>query len=213
MSSRKQKQLEKIYNLILRLAHFVIFRIFRANIHGQIPDDLSRILVVSNHISFTDPPVLAAAIFRLTGRQDIHFFAKEELFSANRHFAQLIEILKAIPLKRAGLDIATIRKGLNVLKEGHILCIFPEGTRNKTNGLLKGKAGSGYIALKSNSPVLPVMMSNTNMGLLKMFFCPRSRINIQIGEIIQFSGKRSSSANARIVAEIMMKEIRGLDNE
>lgn len=213
MSSRKQKQLEKIYNLILKSAYFIVFRIFRANITGQIPKNINRLLVVSNHISFTDPPVLAAAVYKLTGRQDMFFLAKEELFNANKYFTSLMGKLKAIPLKRSGLDIGTIRKGLNVLDENHILCIFPEGTRNKTNGLLKGKAGAGYIALKSGSPILPIHLSKTNQGMLKMFFLPGSRISIKAGDILNFSDKRSSSSNARTLAEIMMREIRGLGDE
>ncbi len=213
MSLRKQKQLERIYSIGRKLADFIIFEIFGAQIHGSIPCNVKSLLIVSNHISLTDPPIIGIVLYRLLKRTDLYFFAKEELFNVNPLFASILHIYKAIPLKRSGTDISTIRKGLSILNDEHVLVIFPEGTRNKTNGFLKGRAGAGYIALKSDVPFIPVYIANADKGIWAMLFRGKNRLSVTIGNVFHYHDKRANSANARITVQIMMREIEGLKCE
>ena len=78
----------------------------------------------------------------------------------------------AFPVKRGLSDREALRKGLSILKEGHVLGLFPEGTRSKTGELGKGLAGAGFFALRSTAKVLPcaVIGPYKTFGRLKIVF-------------------------------------------
>ncbi|MET8158495.1 lysophospholipid acyltransferase family protein [Sphaerisporangium sp. NPDC005289] len=68
-----------------------------------------------------------------------------------------------VPIDRSGgkASEAALRTGLRVLREGHILGIYPEGTRSPDGRLYKGKTGVARLALESRVPVIPWAMVNT----------------------------------------------------
>jgi 1-acyl-sn-glycerol-3-phosphate acyltransferase len=101
--------------------------------------------------------------------------AKKELFK-NKLFAKLLLSLGAFPVDREGNDLAAIKKSLRILKEEKVLGIFPEGTRVKYFNDDYIKSGLALIAVKSQSPVLPVYSE----GSYKLF----SKIKIIIGKPI-----------------------------
>ena len=55
----------------------------------------------------------------------------------------------------------SIRESMRLLKDGEKLCIFPEGTRNKTGEDLEGKAGAAMIAARMHVPVVPTRIDNS----------------------------------------------------
>ncbi len=184
----------------------MVSQIFRAKIIGTIPNGYKSFVIVSNHISFADPPIIGYIMYKLTNNTNTYFFAKEELFNLNACFAFLISALKAIPLRRSGLDMNTLKSGISILENGGNLVVFPEGTRNKTHRMLKGKAGAGYIALKSKSSFISFFIKNANENLLKILF-GRKQLIIMIGKVRHFKNVKPSSRNARILTQIMMNEI------
>src|SRR5574341_2676966 len=80
-------------------------------------------LLVSNHSSVLDPPLVGGA-----SRRQLAFLAKAELFRIPL-FGGLVRRLGARPLRREGADPAAMRTALRVLEEGGALLVFPEGTR------------------------------------------------------------------------------------
>lgn len=81
--------------------------------------------------------------------------AKEELFSTFI-LGKAIKMLGAFPVKRDKADRKAIAKALQVLEDGNVLGLFPEGTRIKTGDIGEPFHGPALIALKSGKPVLPV---------------------------------------------------------
>ena len=66
--------------------------------------------------------------------------------------------LKAIEVNRDGSDVRAIMDSLKCLKNGEKICIFPEGTRNKTNAdMLPFKSGASVMAIKARVPIVPIM--------------------------------------------------------
>src|SRR5690606_39457893 len=59
----------------------------------------------------------------------------------------------AFPVRRGRSDRQAIRHALNVLKEGHVVALFPEGTRSKTGELLELQRGAALLALHSGAPI------------------------------------------------------------
>ena len=162
---------------------------------NNIPEDGS-VLVCGNHISLLDPIALA-----VTTKRHYHFMAKEELFK-NRWFAKFLRKLNAFPVKRGTGDREALRHGMKVLKEGHVLGIFPEGTRSKTGELGQGHAGSGFFALRTDCTVVPVAI----IGPYKLF----GKIKVVYGEPIDFTEHRKNKISADEATELIMSEIKRL---
>jgi len=109
-------------------------------------------IIVSNHVSFFDPPSMG--LFWESNR--ISVLARGSL-SDNKLMALYLKCLNAIALKRGGQnDIGAIKESLNRIKGNSPIVIFPEGTRSDDGTLQRGKAGAAMIALKANVPILPI---------------------------------------------------------
>ncbi|MEW5924466.1 MAG: lysophospholipid acyltransferase family protein, partial [Candidatus Zixiibacteriota bacterium] len=99
----------------------------------NIPDEGAFILA-SNHISLSDPPMLATSLMR-----PIHFMAKRELFKI-AVLGPVIRNLNAHPIHR-GFDRRALELAVGILNKGDALLIFPEGTRSRKEGFLTAKPG------------------------------------------------------------------------
>ena len=100
-------------------------------------------IIASNHVTMGDPVPVALAI-----RRPIHFMAKAELFESSI-MGWFFRSLHAFPVKRGLADREAIRKALEVVNEGHLLGIFPEGTRNpNAEELLPLQGGTALIAVR-----------------------------------------------------------------
>lgn len=108
------------------------------------------VILASNHLSVFDPPVVAAAAPR-----NVHFLAKEELF-VNPPVRAMLTWLLAFPIKRGSSDRQALKQSIGILEAGHVLLIFPEGTRQYGGRLVKIERGIGLVAMRSGVPVVPV---------------------------------------------------------
>lgn len=115
------------------------------------------LLVVANHLSNADPPILIVAFPR-----PLFFMGKAELFR-NPVLAWLVRKFGGFPVERGTADRAALRHALKVMEQGIALGIFPEGGRSKTGALRPGLPGVGLLALQSGAPVLPVGLTGTEV--------------------------------------------------
>jgi len=135
------------------------------------------LIIVCNHISELDPPILGFAIPR-----NVAFMAKIELFRS-RMASFFMNELKAFPVNRSGTDTGAVRKTLDLLKQGMAVVIFPEGTRSRDGRLLPVKPGIGLIAAASGAPVMPTFIWGTDHpadALLRR----GDRFSVHFGELI-----------------------------
>jgi len=123
----------------------------------NVPTD-GPVVLASNHISLLDPPTVGIKLER-----KVHYMAKEELFKIPL-FGPLIRGLGAFPVKRGGVSKDAIRSAINLLKEDKIMGIFPEGTRNSSEGSA-AKKGAAMIAVRSGAVIVPVAV----IGEYKLF--------------------------------------------
>lgn len=185
-----------IYQAI-RLLLFAIFKIFfRIKIKGRenLPDQ-GGVIVMSNHISAFDPPLLAAIFPR-----PVRFMAKKELFE-NPIIRIVLFLADAFPVDRSKNDITAVKKALSIIKEQEVLGLFPEGTRHPEGKLGNPKAGSVMLAVKSGAPILPVGIKNIKS---------KGRITINIGKpfvLDQFSKKRLSKEERKEAAHFIKDKI------
>ena len=81
-------------------------------------------ILCSNHVSASDPFVLATCV-----RRRLHFMAKAELFK-NRIVGGFISAIGAFPIRRGESDLGAVRESIRLLNEGHVVGIFPQDAFN-----------------------------------------------------------------------------------
>jgi 1-acyl-sn-glycerol-3-phosphate acyltransferase len=108
-------------------------------------------VIVANHQSHMDPPVIGAAIWN----RQLTFVARAGLFK-NAFFGWTLRSVNAIPIEEGDrAEIATIKKFIERLKQGEIVIVFPEGTRSTDGSLGEFKAGAALLIKRANCPVVP----------------------------------------------------------
>ena len=134
------------------------------------------LLIISNHQGNADPPLIAASIPRR-----VYFFGKGGLFYGPIASA-ILRACGVYPLSRDGQDVAAALWGLHTLRQDKALSIFPENTRS-LGGMRRALPGVAYLALKTQTPILPVGITGTEKipGLWRVAF-PFCRVKVKIGE-------------------------------
>lgn len=137
------------------------------------------LIIVSNHASDFDPPILSCAV-----RRPVSYMAKEELFRVPL-LKQGIELYGAYPVKRGAADRSAIRAALTRLREGWAVGLFLQGTRTPDARIPNPKLGAALIAAKAKVPLLPVSLWGTQAITRKGSSVPRSvPITVRIGQLI-----------------------------
>ncbi|SDW58285.1 1-acyl-sn-glycerol-3-phosphate acyltransferase [Marininema mesophilum] len=155
---------------------------------GNIPVE-GPVVICCNHINNLDPPLLGSSVSR-----KVHFMAKKELFSIPL-LGRLLPSLGAYPISRGSGDRGALKKSLELLKEGRVLGIFPEGTRSKTGQLGKGHTGAAFITLRSDAVIVPGAIT----GPYRIF----RRVKIVFGEPIDLTPYREKGINTESVEAAM----------
>ena len=169
-----------------------IFNRIKISGFGSIPANGAAV-VIANHISMWDPAIMFCMI-----RRRAYFMAKSELFEVPLLSAILRRIC-VFPVKRDGVDRSALKKASQVLEEGHVLVIFPEGTRSRTRELLPFKEGAAYIAHRAEAQVIPVFFDNTP----KIFpLGIGQKVRVACGAPIDMAEFRSKKANSALLEEM-----------
>jgi len=179
-----------IYELVSRLFVLPIYKfVFRGHLIGRENIPLKdSFIMVSNHGSLLDPPLLGHALGR-----NISFMAKAELFKIPV-LGFIIKACGAYPVKRGIADKNTIKTACKKLSNNNCIGIFIDGTRQKNGRVNKPKQGAALLAFKNQKLLLPVAIVNSHRLIRFKFFIPLfSKIVIKVGKPIQ--PPKSSSRN------------------
>ena len=166
------------------------------------------VLVVSNHQSFLDPPLIGSLY-----EDEMYFFARKSLFRG--FFKWLYTRWNAIPVDQDRPDIASLKTIIRLLKQGNRVLVFPEGARTLDGELDKGQPGVGLIAMKSGAVIQPIRIRGAREAL------PRgsakvtlARIDVHVGPPLVFTDEElaslSGKAGYQTISDRIMKEIAAL---
>lgn len=167
-----------MFYTVLRAILKFFFRVFlRLEITGaeKIPKN-GPLVIASNHLSLLDPPLIGVAATR-----KVNFMAKKELFVPV--LGDIYMALGAFPVKRGGADRTAIKHGIDLLLDGKVLAIFPEGTRSKTGQLGNAEPGALMMAGKARAAIVPAAICGTGIEG-KNHFWPK--VKVSFGEPIFF---------------------------
>jgi 1-acyl-sn-glycerol-3-phosphate acyltransferase len=143
----------KMAQAITRIFTTVMFDL---KVYGRdnVPDE-GGALMISNHQSFLDPALLGVQL-----RRPMSYLAKSELWK-NPLFGWLITSLNAFPVRQGAGDVGAIKETISRLQEGHLLNIYPEGSRTEDGELLPIQAGVALVIRKAKVPVIPAVVDGS----------------------------------------------------
>jgi 1-acyl-sn-glycerol-3-phosphate acyltransferase len=141
---------ERIVNAFIRRLTRILCRVDAAEL-TRVPDH-GPLILVANHINFLEAPVVVTHLKprSFTG------FVKAETWDTP-FLGWLFELWGAIPVRRGEADLNAMRRGVEVLEEGRILGVTPEGTRSGDGRLRRGHPGVVMVALRTGAPLLPLV--------------------------------------------------------
>ncbi|MGZ8782059.1 MAG: lysophospholipid acyltransferase family protein [Gaiellaceae bacterium] len=149
------------YVAVASLSWPLLYGLFRLRARGRenLPD--GGFVLAANHSSNFDPWPLGLPLFP---RRYLRFMAKSELFWTP--FKQFATAAGAFPVRRGERDTVAIERATQLCREGHIVVMFPEGTRRK-KGLrkkfeAKAHTGAARIALDAGVPLVPAGIVGTD---------------------------------------------------
>jgi 1-acyl-sn-glycerol-3-phosphate acyltransferase len=129
------------------------------------------VILASNHISNADAVIIGAWLTPRLGRR-IHWLGKKEMFDWPV-VGWMARNGGVVPVDRGGADVEAFRLAQRVLEAGHVLMVFPEGTRSPTGELQVPKDGLSMLALRTDATIVPIGVSNTDRVWKKGSFLPR----------------------------------------
>jgi 1-acyl-sn-glycerol-3-phosphate acyltransferase len=176
-------------------------------------------IIASNHLSFSDHFFGPLPLPR-----KVVFLGKAEYFAGrglkgmfSRAFFHGVSV---IPMDRSGgaASERALRTGLRVLASGHVLGIYPEGTRTPDGRLYRGKTGVARLALEARAPVIPCAMVGTFELLPPGKVVPRLRVRpgVRFGTPLDFSryyGLESDGIVLRAITDEIMYAIMKLSGQ
>lgn len=158
------------------------------------------LIMVCNHINFIEAPIMYT---HLMPRQ-VTAMAKAETWD-NPLIGALFSMVQAIPVQRGTADLSAIHAALEVLQQGKILVITPEGTRSGDGRLQKGQPGVVTLALHSGAPLLPVVFYGNEAFHHNICRLRRTNFHIRVGQPFRLDAH--SQTVTRLVRQQMADEI------
>ncbi|MTT31259.1 1-acyl-sn-glycerol-3-phosphate acyltransferase [Terrilactibacillus sp. BCM23-1] len=177
--------------------HCLFRMVYRYEVVGveHIPKD-GGVLICSNHLSNFDPPLVGVSCPR-----DVSFLAKSEMFKFSLG-RRILTKVHAFPIRRGAGDRHALKVAKKLLDEGHVLIMFPEGTRSKTGDFNPARPGVGFFALRTDAAVIPCYIK----GNYKLF----SRVKVYFGQPVDTSNFKENKAKPIEVAKYIMTKIEDL---
>jgi len=160
-------------------------------IGGEKIEQGGQYLILSNHRSIIDPLVVEIA-FKNKGIYSL-WIAKKELFNSF-FFGTFTRNSGSILLDRESSQMGSFFNDIKaVVKQGHSISVFPEGSRNKEDApLAEFKKGSQIIAVKNRLQMLPVFIkTNSNEVLMEAIKHNTKdlQVTIEIGDLIDYKDR------------------------
>ena len=172
------------------------------------------VIIAANHLSFVD-----SLFIPLVVKRKVVFLGKADYFTSKRT-AWFFKAAGVIPVRREGgsASEAAIQAGIRELKSGHVVGIYPEGTRSPDGRLYRGKTGVARMALLARCPIVPVASFGTRelQPIGKKMPKLSGRIEVVFGRPLTFErffGQEADRFVLRSITDEVMYEIMMLSGQ
>ncbi len=201
------------YQIVKRSIQLAMVMVYHVRYSGwhNIPAE-GGVLVVSNHQSHLDPPLVGIGCPR-----PMSFMARETLFRF-APFGWMIHSVGAFPIDREGSGLKGIKEALKRLKRGEMVLVFPEGTRTRDGQIAPFRPGFTTLAVRSKAAILPVAIDGAYEAFPRSKKFPgRGRIRVRFGKPIlpaEFAGRDERELLAEVERRVhaCQTELKGRTN-
>jgi long-chain acyl-CoA synthetase len=193
-------------------------RVLDTDIHGSanVPP-FGGYIVCANHASHLDTGLIKYALGE-QGEALVALAAKDYFFDDPFRRMYFENFTNLVPMERHGSLRESLRLAGEVIRDGYILLIFPEGTRSDTGVMTDFKPSLGYLAMTNKCGILPMYLSGTHEAMPKGRYLPRrgERVAAHVGpfvpypQVLQLAGERSRSDQYRAITYHVESVIRRL---
>jgi 1-acyl-sn-glycerol-3-phosphate acyltransferase len=167
-----------VYRIGRTLTGLELLVLHRMQVEGKENLPAGPVLLISNHQSFLDIPLVANA----ARPRHVCFVARETL-ADSRFLGWVMHHSGVVLIKRGGADRAALRKMVGHLRADDSVCIFPEGTRSRDGSLGEFKAGALFAAKRARVPIVPTGIRGGCDAYPRTAALPRpGRIGIRFGK-------------------------------
>jgi 1-acyl-sn-glycerol-3-phosphate acyltransferase len=188
------------YLLVGAVSWPVLYGLFRLRAEGieNLPPSGGYVLS-ANHISNFDPWPLGMPIWP---KRFLRFMAKSELYWWP--LGAIITAGGGFPVRRGERDVEALNKAIELAREGHVIAMFPHGTRQR-KGLVKrhqprSHSGAARIALEAGVPLVPAAIAGTDR-LSRL-----GPLRVRYGKPLDIDGLDPREATDRLMTEIQRLE-------
>jgi 1-acyl-sn-glycerol-3-phosphate acyltransferase len=168
-------------------------------------------VIAPNHASHLDPPYVGSALPRRA-----YYMAKRELFE-RWGFGWIIYNVYAYPVERGTADRHAIRAATDLVRAGHLVLIFPEGTRSHDGQIGEGSLAPAMVAGRAGAPIIPAAVSGTFQLLPPGRKLPRRcHVRIAFGEPVRVDAEPAghpSREALQAATDLLMQRLRALHAE
>lgn len=173
-----------LYRILKPLVKGILWGFFRIRVVGgeRIPAQGPAILA-ANHVSWLDAIVLA-----ILADRPVHMVAKQELFRIPV-IGYILRHAYVMEARRDGTDYVLLRRALQALREGHLVGLFPEGTRSRTGQLGQPRGGVALLAFHADAPVIPIAVRGTDQVYQKGWLWRPRPVQVLVGQPVHL-GRR-----------------------
>ena len=173
----------KCMQAVARFLTTLLFDLKVEGLHNMPPRARGGVLIVSNHQGNLDPVLLAVRL-----KRPLNYIAKSELFG-NRWADFLLRAVNAFPVRQGAGDVHAVKETIHRLQAGHLLNIYPEGSRTSDGKIGPLQKGVALIIRRAGVPVIPAVIYGSYQAwpIYRKFFRPWP-VRVRFGPPIHFDG-------------------------
>jgi len=158
-------------------------------------------VVACNHTMGPDYVLLA-----YSSPRELMFMAKAEVFQWHWLVSAILRAGGVFPVQRGKNDQGAIETAVVLARMGNLIAMFPEGTRSRTDQLMRGKTGAARIALAAGVPVIPVAVANATAIVKRRTFWPPV-VTVRFGPPVYWARNGDEATTVRFYTDTVMTEI------
>jgi len=186
---------------------------YRCSTDCDLKDLTSPLIIVSNHISYLDPPIVGTVMPFGCPTYPVYFITKDKLMTAP-FLGGFLKFFGAFRAWRGqGLE-KSLKEPKEIIGRGCSLVFFPQGGKKPDFALEQGKPGAAALSLQTDTPILPVAICGLTPFSWKNLFLRQYRVRVKIGQPFSLKEKLTQhyifEDNLEIATQIVMREIQKL---
>ncbi len=196
-----------VYRILRPIVQFLLSLLARVEYLGLEHLDVKPpYILVTNHLAVFDIPLLM-----VTCPHPVHPMVADK-HKRNPFYAILVSIAKPVWVKRGEVDRRALRRSLQVLEQGGVLGVAPEGTRARgVYALQKGKAGVAYLAARANALIVPVGVAGSEQIKRCLPCLRRAHVRVAVGQPFRLpEGGRIRGDKLDAYTDLIMRRIAAL---